>query len=288
MGDSPSFYYSPRWSPDSKKIAYTDKRHNVWILDIATGKSTRVDTNTYDTPFHSLNPAWSPDSRWLAYTKQLKSHLHAVFVYSVDKGQSHQITDGMSDARFAEFDKNVKYLYFTASTDAGPTTGWLDMSSHNRPVTRSVYVVVLGKDDPSPIAPESDEEANNEPVLLQPPPPGSSPSSPPRLQPQQQEKPDKQKGKDTKEKGDKEKNKDKVPSVPVPYKPGSSEPTALPLYDRYYPGPEPPIVNPTKTDIDFDRIDQRILALPITARNYVGLAAGSTGQLFSDCCYPLR
>src|SRR5436190_21719727 len=64
----------------------------------------------------------------------------------------------MSDARSPCFDKNGKYLYFTASTDVGPTTGWLDMSSFNHPVTRSVYVVVLNKDLPSPLAPESDEE----------------------------------------------------------------------------------------------------------------------------------
>ena len=32
------------------------------------------------------------------------------------------------------------------------------MSILNRPVTRSVYVVVLSKDDPSPLAPESDDE----------------------------------------------------------------------------------------------------------------------------------
>ena len=57
LGDPPSFYYSPVWSPDSKKIAYTDKRHNIWYLDIGTGKSFRVDTSTYDNPFHSLDPA---------------------------------------------------------------------------------------------------------------------------------------------------------------------------------------------------------------------------------------
>ena len=64
----------------------------------------------------------------------------------------------MSDAEFAVFDKNGKYLYFTASTNIGPTTGWLDMSSFGHDVTRSVYVVVLRKDLPSPLAPESDEE----------------------------------------------------------------------------------------------------------------------------------
>ena len=40
----------------------------------------------------------------------------------------------------------------------GLSTGWLDMTSDAHPVTRSVYVVVLRKDLPSPLAPESDEE----------------------------------------------------------------------------------------------------------------------------------
>ena len=32
------------------------------------------------------------------------------------------------------------------------------MSSDEHPVSRNVYVAVLNKDDPSPLAPESDEE----------------------------------------------------------------------------------------------------------------------------------
>ena len=135
------------WSPDSKKIAYTDKRLNLWYVDLDKGTPVKVDTNTYDNPWRVMDPAWSPDSKWIAYTKQLKNHLCAVFVYSLETAKSTQVTDGMSDARFAAFDKNGKYLYFTASTDAGPTTGWLDMSSFPHQVTRSVYVVVLNKGD---------------------------------------------------------------------------------------------------------------------------------------------
>src|SRR5208283_6003065 len=63
-----------------------------------------------------------------------------------------------SDADYAQWDKNGKYLYFTASTNRGLSTSWLDMSSIDRKVTRSVYMVVLRKEDPSPIAPESDDE----------------------------------------------------------------------------------------------------------------------------------
>src|SRR5947207_1105171 len=64
----------------------------------------------------------------------------------------------MSDARYVAFDKNGHHLYFTASTDVGPTLGGIEMSNFNLPVTRNVYVVVLSKDRPSPLAPESDEE----------------------------------------------------------------------------------------------------------------------------------
>jgi tricorn protease len=158
LGDPPSFYYSPRWSPDSKKIAYTDKRLNVWYIDLEKRAPVRIDTDTYAGPTNALNPAWSPDSRWISYTKQLKSHLHAVFAYSIEQNKSFQITDGMSDALHAAFDPDGKHLYFTASTDTALSSGWLDMSSMQRPATRSVYVAVLAKDLPSPLAPESDEE----------------------------------------------------------------------------------------------------------------------------------
>src|SRR5262249_50062019 len=131
-------------------------RLNFWYVDLESGKSTKIDTNTYNDGAPEA-PAWSPDGRWLAYAKQLKNAMYAVFLYSLDTGKAHRLTDGLSDARYPVFDKNGKYLYFLASTDLGPaSTG--GMSGYNRPVTRSPYVAVLSKDDPSPLAPESDEE----------------------------------------------------------------------------------------------------------------------------------
>ena len=158
LGSPASFYYEPIWSPDSKKIAFSDKRLNIWYIDLAKGTPVKIDTDTYDAPQRTLDPVWSPDSRWIAYSKTLTSHMHAIFAYSLDQAKSLQLTDGLSDARFPAFDQKGQYLYFTASTDVGPTTGWLDLSSINRPVTRSAYLMVLRKDQPSPLAPESDEE----------------------------------------------------------------------------------------------------------------------------------
>ena len=158
LGNPPSFFYGPQWSPDSKKIAYTDKRLNLWYVDVEKGTPVKVATERYDDPTSSMNHGWSPDSKWLTYTKELENHFHAVFVYSLENGRESQVTDGISDSRYPVFDKNGKTLYFAASTDFGLTAGWLDLSSYQHPVTRSIYAAVLKKGDASPVEPQSDEE----------------------------------------------------------------------------------------------------------------------------------
>jgi tricorn protease len=163
LGSPSSFYYSPTWSPDSKKVGYTDKRLNYYYVDLKKRTPVRVDTDLYTDPAHGLQMAWSPDSRWIAYTKQVPSHLHAVFIYSVEQAKSYQLTDGTSDALYVAFDKAGAYLYFTSSTDVGPTTGWLDMSSLHHSVTRSVYALVLNKTAATPLPLQSDDERTNEP-----------------------------------------------------------------------------------------------------------------------------
>ena len=150
------FYFSPRWSPDSKKLAYRDNHLSIWYLDLEQKKPVKVDQDIYWT-FGGPPPVWSPDSRWLAYEKRLPSHLNAIYLYSIGDAKHTQITDGMSDARSPVFDKDGKYLFFTASTDSGPSLE-PDIHSFTRPVTRSVYLVVLAKGQSSPLAPESDEE----------------------------------------------------------------------------------------------------------------------------------
>ena len=123
LGNPPSFFYNPLWSPDSKKIAYTDKRLNLWYLDVEKGDAGQGGHDLTSTRASASIRRWSPDSRWLAYAKQLQSHMHAVFVYSLEDAKATQVTDGLSDARFPAFDKGGKYLYFTASTDVGPDAG---------------------------------------------------------------------------------------------------------------------------------------------------------------------
>jgi len=220
LGDKPSFYFSPRWSPDSKKIAYNDAHLAVWYVDIAAKKPVLVDKDRYYGGTGG-SPSWSPDSKWLAYEKRLPNYMGAIFLYAVDTGKSMQVSDGMSDVLFPVFDAGGKYLYFTASTDSGQSLQ-PDIHSFSRPVTRSIYIAVLPKDEPSPLAPESDEEKGEE------------------------------------KKTEESKAGDKKPEEKKP-----AEAKAVTV------------------KIDFDGILQRILAVPMPARNYVGLQVGKTGILLA-------
>ncbi|MGI8991861.1 MAG: S41 family peptidase [Bryobacteraceae bacterium] len=245
LGNPPAFYYDPLWSPDSGKIVYHDSNLELKVIDLAARKPVSIDRDTYDTPSRDLNPAWSPDSKWIAYTKLLKNHLRALFVYSIAGGKCHQVSDGMSDAEFASFDKNGKYLYFTASTNLGLSTAWLDMSSDAHPVTRNVYMVVLNKDEPSPLAPESDDEAA---------PKETTPSDKKTLALNQEPPPP---------------AVDKAADASST--PAKNDPGAQKAGDNT----KTPVVR-----IDFENIGQRIVALPIPGRDYEAMASGKTGTLF--------
>jgi tricorn protease len=153
----PGFYNSLRYSPDSKKMAMVDSFQRLWYVDLATKKQVEVAGDTYQMRSGDIVGAWSPDSKWLAYSKVLPNELSAIHLYSIADGKSTRITDGMSDATDPVFDKDGKYLYFTASTNVGESLG-LDIHAVGRTSTNSIYLIVLDKSQPSPFAPESDEE----------------------------------------------------------------------------------------------------------------------------------
>jgi tricorn protease len=224
LGTPGSFFFFPTWSPDSKKIAYTDKRLNLWYVDVEKKTPVKVAHDRFTGEQQIYRAGWSPDSKWLAFTQQEVSHMRSVFLYSLETGKTDRVTDAMSDSFSPKFDRSGKYLYLLASTDAGPLMD-SSMDSFNRPVTSSVYIVVLRKDLPSPLAPLSDEE-------------GEARTEAAKAEAAKS---------DAAKAGDKEKEKETPPAA---------------------------------VKVDFEKIGQRILAMPIPARNYTELTPGKEGVLF--------
>ena len=152
----PTFFYNPDWAPDSRHIAFTDMDQNLWVFDTEEGEGYIVDNAQYSVNRMSFD--WSPDSKWLAYARMEQNHYHSIYVHSIEDKESTAITDGMASVLSPEFDASGKYLYFLSSINYGLNVGWLDMTSYDRPEESSVHVVVLSKDEPSPVAPRSDDE----------------------------------------------------------------------------------------------------------------------------------
>ncbi|MBK5257378.1 MAG: PDZ domain-containing protein, partial [Vicinamibacteria bacterium] len=156
MGEG--FYDAPVWSPDSQKIAYLDNSQSVYWLDVKSGMSKKIAQQPTYSPGIVLSYVWSPDSKWLAYAMDNEAGLTTVYAYETDQGKVFQVTDGLSDVKSPAFDKTGKYLFFLASTDAGPVKDWFAQSNADMNATAAVYVAVLRSDLPSPLAKESDEE----------------------------------------------------------------------------------------------------------------------------------
>ena len=151
------FYDAPDWSPDNLKISYVDNSQALRWIDLKSGAAKVIGSN-YLMGSAVIQHSWSPDSKWIAYTRSDRVYIQAVYVYSLDQDKSFAVTDGLSEVAEPVFDTGGKYLYFFGSTDAGPVKQWFDLSATDLRKTSSLYLVVLRKDIPSPLAKESDEE----------------------------------------------------------------------------------------------------------------------------------
>jgi len=152
------FYEFPGWSPDSKKIAFVDNSRTLYWIDVSSGATKKVASDYFYGPIKYLHPAWSPDSKWIAYAVNNQAYVNRVYVYSLVEDKAFPVTDGLSDASEPVFDRSGKYLYFLASTDAGPVNNWFSLETNDLKITRSIWLAVLNKNLPNPLVKESDEE----------------------------------------------------------------------------------------------------------------------------------
>ena len=179
--NKPTHFYTASWSPDSKKLLFTDTNLKAWVVDTTTGTQKLVGSDPWMVPQRTMNPVWSPDSKWVAYAAHLQSLYKAIFISNVETGETKQVTDGLADCTWPAWDASGKYLWFLASTDLGLRSQWLDMTSYDHNENFGLYLAVLKKGDASPLLPESDEDKGVGAAPAGGRRPSDSPSSSPRM-----------------------------------------------------------------------------------------------------------
>lgn len=148
-----TYFYHLRWSPDSKKILWGDKKQRLHFVDIDKKQVTEV---TKSKVWEIRDYSWSPDSKWIAYSKQEETRVNRIFIYSLEKNENFAVTDEWYTSYGPVFSPDGKYLFFGSSRDYSPIFGWTEYNHIYRDMDR-IYFVTLSGDIPSPFKPKSDE-----------------------------------------------------------------------------------------------------------------------------------
>ena len=235
---SDTYKYELYWSPDSKKILWSDRMQRLLVVDVTTKKVTAV---TRSATWEIREYAWSPDSKWVAYARPEEEVMTNIYLYSLEKDKNYAVTDGWFSCSSPAFSGDGKYLFFVSNRDFNPTysrTEW----NHSYGDMSRIYFVTLAKDTVSPFRPRSDETGVADPKAK-----AEGPKKPKRQEEEEDAKPSKRKALD-------------VPGQ----KPGEAKPD-----------PKAKEVKPLKVDVD--GIGDRLLSLPVAVSNYRNLqSVGST------------
>jgi tricorn protease len=200
--------YPAAWSPDSRKLLFSDKDQLLQVVDVKTKKITVIDKADLS---EITEYNWSPDSRWLVYTKSGANNLNTLWVYSLDSGKARQLLNTRYNSFSGSFSLDGRTLYFLSQRDFNWTFSDFEFDYIYNRSTR-IYAVSLAQDAPPLLPDKNDVEEAKAP-----------------------EKPAADKGKEKAKKAEPAKEQ------------------AKPLR------------------IDFDGIDERVLALPFVAGDYGGV-----------------
>jgi tricorn protease len=147
------------WSPDSKKILWSDRLLRLQYIDVKTKEVKLVTTSKYNT---IDNYNWSPDSKWIVFDQEAANRFNVISVYNIETSKINDITSSWFESDKPLFSNDGKYITFISSRDFNPTysqTEW----NHAYINMEKVYMVCLRKDVPSPFALVNDEVSVEEP-----------------------------------------------------------------------------------------------------------------------------
>ena len=141
------------WSPDSKKLLWSDKKLRLQYVDVDSGEVTPV---AQAKAWEIREFDWSPDSQWIAYAQQEENKMQTIYLYSAAKKETYAVTDGWFDSGGPAFSSDGKYLFLVSDRTFNPTYGQTEFNYSYRDMAK-IYLITLAKETRSPFEPKSDE-----------------------------------------------------------------------------------------------------------------------------------
>jgi tricorn protease len=136
------FRTRPLWSPDSRRLAFSDQTGAITLYDVATSRLTRADVEPWAEP---TELAWSPDGTWLAYTRTGHNRLTAIWRYEAATGERRQLTSGAFNASTPVFDPKGERMFFLSYRNFGnPVTDWMQQRIAHRATSVLMAVPLSG------------------------------------------------------------------------------------------------------------------------------------------------
>jgi len=148
-----NYIFNIEWSPDSKKILFTDRLSRLQCVDVETKAVSQIAKGKYGSIY---SYSWSPDSKWVAYSTEDENRFSVVFLYNTETASTYNVTGNWYTSTNPVFSNDGLYLLFVSDRDFNPiysSTEW----NHAYTDMSKIFMVMLSKNTPSPFAPENNE-----------------------------------------------------------------------------------------------------------------------------------
>lgn len=170
-------------SPRAEQLALTNQRHELLLVDLATGELRVLDRSPYG---RISGPAFAPDGAWLAYTYPDTRRTSIIRLCAIAGGAIHDATRTMLYDDAPAWDPEGNYLYFIGTRDLDPVRDRTQFA-WSFPRAERPFLITLRADLPSPFDPppwsleprggkEEGGGGRNGWLSLDPPPPNPSPT----------------------------------------------------------------------------------------------------------------
>jgi tricorn protease len=152
LTDNNTYIFGFDWSPDNKKIMWSDQNYNLNYLDVDKKKTIQIAHGDHG-KYYSYN--WSPDSKWVAYADSRENEMSVIVLYNLESGKKYEVTQSWYDAGSPIFSPDGKYLYFVSDRDFNPIYNEVEWNYAFKYMS-SIYMLPLAKDTKNPFAPTND------------------------------------------------------------------------------------------------------------------------------------